>query len=117
MNYGDVLVRVVPLALAAAIAPFNVSVVILMLLSKDYPIARAFSFIAGFAVSMVLVGTIVVSLLASVSVPFLRPPAYLIVIALGVLLLMFGARQWVFQADPDEPLSAWMQKVSSLRPF
>lgn len=117
MEPYEVFYRVLPIALAGALSPFNVSVVILMLLSKDHPVARPLAFIGGFTLSLILIGTIAVGFVNTLYAPPLRPGAYLLLVMLGVLTLVLGTRQIIAKVDPDEPPHAWMEQVSKFRAF
>jgi hypothetical protein len=116
MDVFDVLVRIVPLALLAALSPFNISVVILMLLSKDHPIARSVAFVGGFIAGLILVGSLAYTVLSSIYIPPMRPGVYVIIATLGALALVVGARQFFLRIDPDQPPAEWMQRISTFRP-
>lgn len=111
------LLRVIPFAVLGALSPFNISLVILMLLSPERPIARAFSFIAGFVASLYVIGALTIGFFVNIYVPPLRPGAYVLITTLGVVLLVIGIRQLVTRIDPDEPPAAWMKQVSQFRPL
>jgi hypothetical protein len=115
MELSEVFIRVLPIALAGALSPFNVSVVILMLLSKDRPIARSLAFVGGFTLSLVVIGTIALGIVSQFYAPPLRARAYILILGLGVLLILLGARQVIAKHDPDEPPKAWMERVSKFR--
>jgi hypothetical protein len=117
MEFTDVILRVFPLALAGAISPFNVSVVIVMLLSKNHPAARSLVFVAGFTASLVIIGTIAVGIISSIYTPPLRPRTYVIIAGLGLLLVVLGVRQIITKEDPDQPPSAWLEKIESFGIF
>lgn len=117
MDLTDVLIRIVPLALAGALSPINASIVIVMLLSEEQPIARAFAFIAGFVAALFIIGSLIVGIVSTLNVPPLRPASYAIILVLGVLLILLGLRQIVVRTDADEPPAAWMEKVVKLRPL
>ncbi len=117
MEPSEVFLRVFPLALAGALSPFNVTVVIVMLLSKDHPIARPVAFVAGFAMSLVLIGSIALSILSSIYTPPLAPRAYVAISLLGGVLLVLGVRQLIAKTDPDQPPSEWLEKVTQFRIF
>lgn len=117
MELQDVLVRVIPFAVLGALSPFNISIVILMLLSPDHPIARALAFIGGFVASLLVIGMLTVSFFVNVYVPPLRPGAYVLITTLGAVLIVVGIRQLLTQTDLDEPPSAWMKKISQFRPL
>lgn len=117
MELAEVLVRVIPLAIAGALSPVNVSIVILMLLSENHPIARSLSFIAGFVVALALIGTFTVSLFTSFYVPPPGPYVSILILVLGGVLILLGVRQLVAHTDPDQPPAAWMREIVKLGPF
>src|SRR5262245_8381172 len=117
MQLFDVLVRVIPLALLASLSPFNISAVILMLLSKDHPIARPLFFIGGFLGRLILIGSLAYSILSSIYVPPLSPVVYAMIGTLGVVTLVVGSRQFFLKIDPDEPPSAWLSQIAGFRPI
>lgn len=117
MELTDVLVRVVPLAIAGTLSPINASIVILMLLSEQRPVARAFAFIGGFVAALFFIGSIIVGIVATLNFPPLRPFSYVVIFVLGWVLIVLGIRQIVVRTDADEPPAALMQKIVKLGPL
>jgi threonine/homoserine/homoserine lactone efflux protein len=117
MPFVQVLASVVPLAILGALSPFNISLVILMLMSEEVPLARARAFASGFVTSLVVIGTIAFGILSDIRTPPLRPGTYLIIATLGVVMAILGVREFVTSVDPDEPPKEWMEHLTEFRPF
>ncbi len=108
---GDVL----PLALAAAISPFPIIGVVLMLVT---PRARlnGVMFVIGWLIGLAVVGAIGLSILGAAGAGDNGEPssdANIFEIVLGTLLLLFAVRQWRKRPRPgEEPaLPKWMSAV------
>ncbi len=118
---SQVLAVVIPLAVLGALSPFYITLVILMLISKNYPLARATAFVIGFMTALVVIGTIAYVVLSDFfsNVPeiVLRPAAYLVIATLGTVMVVLGIRQLLTAIDPDESSQRSMERILQLRPF
>lgn len=117
MSFVQVLAYVIPMSFLAALSPFNITLVILMLMSKNYPVARARAFVLGFMTSLVVVGTLAFSVLSSFKAPPLRPGAYIVITTLGVIMAILGVREFVTSKNTDEPPKHWMDRLTEFRPL
>ena len=117
MSFVQVLMYVIPMAFLAALSPTNITLVILMLMNKKYPVARARAFELGFMTSLVVVGTIAFTVFSSIETPPIRSGTYLIIATLGVVMVILGIRQFVLSIDPDEPPKHWMDRMTEFRPL
>ncbi|MFN8036139.1 MAG: GAP family protein [Acidimicrobiia bacterium] len=112
--------EVLPLAIAAAISPFPIIGVVLMLVT---PRARVNGplFIAGWAVGLAAVGAIGLVLANALGASDDGAPsdgANTLQIVLGVLLIAFAVRQWRKRPKPgEEPaMPKWMDAVQDFTP-
>jgi len=119
---GQAIGDILPLAVGVALSPFPIVAVILMLFS---PRARSLgpSFVLGWFLGIVAVGGIVLLLAdpADLAGEDAGPSttASIIKLALGVLLLLVGIRQWRGRPPEGETpeLPKWMQAVDSFTPI
>ena len=114
---GDIL----PLAIAAAISPFPIIGVVLMLVT---PRARVNGpmFVVGWLVGLAVVGTIGLTVASAAGASNNGAPsdgANTTQIVLGALLLLFALRQWRKRPRPGEPepMPKWMDAVEGFTPL
>jgi Sap, sulfolipid-1-addressing protein len=112
---GEVVAEVLPLAIGIAASPFPIIPVILLLFTAR-PLAAGSSFLVGWVLGIggatgVFIG------LATVLEAFDEPPSWAswARIALGAVLLAWGARLWLTRHDSDEA-PAWMQSIEGSTP-
>lgn len=111
---GPVLAEVVPLALGIAASPFPVVPAILLLFTAR-PRATAGAFLAGWFAGIVGVCAVAVILASAVEGSEETPSwAAWTKLALAVLLVLLGVRQWLTRGDQKEP--AWMQALDAATP-
>jgi threonine/homoserine/homoserine lactone efflux protein len=113
---GDIL----PLAIAAAISPFPIIGVVLMLVT---PRARVNApvFVVGWLIGLAVVGTIGLTVASAAGASDNGSPsdgANTTQIVLGALLLLFALRQWRKRPRPGEPapMPKWMDTVEGFTP-
>jgi threonine/homoserine/homoserine lactone efflux protein len=113
---GDIL----PLAVAAAISPFPIIGVVLMLVT---PRARVNGpvFVVGWLIGLAVVGTIGLTVASAAGASSSGAPsdgANTTQIVLGALLILFALRQWRKRPRPGEPaaMPKWMDAVEGFSP-
>jgi threonine/homoserine/homoserine lactone efflux protein len=113
---GDIL----PLAIAAAISPFPIIGVVLMLVT---PRARVNApvFVVGWLVGLAVVGTIGLTVASAAGASDNGAPsdgANTTQIVLGALLILFALRQWRKRPRPGEPapMPKWMDAIEGFSP-
>ncbi|OLT37352.1 hypothetical protein BJF79_29605 [Actinomadura sp. CNU-125] len=113
---GEVIGRVLPLAVVVAIGPVAVVAVLLMLRG---PRARASgpAFLGGWVAGIVVATTVLVLIANGIGMNGAagepKTPVSLIVLLLGVLALVLAVRQWTGRGGS---LPGWMQTVDRLEP-
>lgn len=102
----------VPLALAAAVSPTVLTVTILLLSSTDHPRLKTSAYLLGAAVAVIVIGIIALMISTAAGTKPAHPSAAsaLIDIALGVLLLAVGVRQFTKKPKPKKPEEAQEKK-------
>ena len=112
---GEVVAEVLPLAIGIAASPFPIIPVILLLFTAR-PLAASGAFLAGWVLGIAAATAVFIGL-ASVVEAFDEPPSWAswARIALGAVLLAWGARQWLTRHDSDEA-PAWMRSIEGSTP-
>lgn len=112
---GEVVAEVLPLAIGIAASPFPIIPVILLLFTAR-PLAASGAFLAGWVLGIAAATAVFIGL-ASVVEAFDEPPSWAswARIALGAVLLAWGARQWLTRHDSDED-PAWMRSIEGSTP-
>ena len=112
---GEVVGEVLPLAIGIAASPFPIIPVILLLFTAR-PLAASGAFLAGWVLGIAAATAVFIGL-ASVVEAFDEPPSWAswARIALGAVLLAWGARQWLTRHDSDEA-PAWMRSIEDSTP-
>ena len=117
---GQVIGDLLPLAVGVAISPVPIIAVILMLLAPKAGAASA-GFALGWVIGIVVVTVLFISLTSSTSNSDGQPSdaASWIKLVLGLLLLLFGAKEWRGRPKPgaDVPLPKWMAAVDQVTPL
>lgn len=112
---GDVL----PLAIGIAISPVPIIAVILMLMSGRAR-ENASAFLVGWLLGLTAVVAVVLVIggAAGIDSGSGSTLGSVVAIALGIVLLVLGARQWQKRPAPGEAseLPAWMQTIDELQP-
>lgn len=117
MSFFDVFVRVFPIAMLAALSPFNVAIILVLLLNNQRPVARAISFLAGFITCLIVIGILALAFIPSLQAPALRPRAYLVITTLGAVLVFVGVRQLATAIDVEEPPKKWLDRIAEFGPY
>jgi len=112
---GEVVGEVLPLAIGIAASPFPIIPVILLLFTAR-PLAASGAFLAGWVLGIAAATAVFIGL-ASVVEAFDEPPSWAswARIALGAVLLAWGARQWLTRHNSDEA-PAWMRSIEDSTP-
>ncbi len=112
---GEVVAEVLPLAIGIAASPFPIIPVILLLFTAR-PLAASGAFLAGWVLGIAAATAVFIGL-ASVVEVFDEPPSWAswARIALGAVLLAWGARQWLTRHNSDEA-PAWMRSIEDSTP-
>ncbi len=117
---GPVIGDLLPLAVGVAISPVPIIAVILMLLAPKAGAASA-GFALGWVVGIVVATVLFIFLTSSTSNSNGEPSdaASWIKLVLGLLLLLFGAKQWRDRptAGADVPLPKWMAAIDQVTPL
>jgi threonine/homoserine/homoserine lactone efflux protein len=109
--------KVLALAIASAMSPGLLAVAIYLLAGKNSPKARAFAFMmGGVVVALILAGVAFAAVSEASSGRTPRIPAY-IDIALGVLFILFAAKQVLVKEGDAPRLEEASQKPSLLKWF
>lgn len=115
---GDAIGSTLGFAVGIAVSPIPIAAVILMLFSGRARV-NSVSFMVAWVVAIALVTTVVV-LIPGLEADDSQPSSTTgwIKLVLGVLLLLFGARQWRSRPGPDDEVEVpgWMAKIDELRP-
>jgi threonine/homoserine/homoserine lactone efflux protein len=116
---GDAIGQLLPLGLAVGLSPFPIVAVVLLLAT---PRARAngLAFLIGWILGLALDGTIVLLISGTIDASEGGEPATWVgwlKIALGVLLLLVGVKQWRGRPRGDAPaqLPKWMQAIDAFK--
>jgi threonine/homoserine/homoserine lactone efflux protein len=114
---GELLARLVPLGLAGAVSPIAI-VVCIALLSSRRPLGNAVAYVAGITTVLAAVGAFVLVVFGpgSASDAESSDVVNTVELMLGVLLLLFAAKQALGEADPDAPPPGWMSALERLDP-
>jgi threonine/homoserine/homoserine lactone efflux protein len=114
---AELLARLVPLGLAGAVSPIAI-VVCIALLSSRRPLANAAAYVAGITTVLAAVGAFALALFGPGSASGAESSDIVntIELTLGVLLLLFAAKQALGEPDPDAPPPGWMAALEQLGP-
>lgn len=102
------LVRMVPLAVGAAVSPTMLAASLLILSSKEHPRSRAVAYLAGAASTVALVGAIAVAAGGAAHTGSPHGPSSVsagVDVLLGVLLVVVGVRRLVKQPRESKTIS------------
>jgi threonine/homoserine/homoserine lactone efflux protein len=110
-----------PLAIGVAISPVPIIAIILMLLSKR-PGPNSAAFVVGWVVGVALLLSVVVAVAGTATLQSSSGPTAgvsWIKIALGVLLLLVGVRDWRKRPHGDEEptLPKWLATIEGITPM
>ncbi len=111
--------EILALGIGVALSPAAIITVILMLAAREGR-ASALAFVAGWMVSLGVLGTIVLLVADGADARRNDSPADWVValqIVLGGLLLVVAVRQWRSRTEAESEPAAWMQKVDTLTPL
>lgn len=103
---------VLGLAIGVAISPVPIIAVILMLFSKAAKL-NSLSFLAGWIIGLLVVGTVVLASGATASDGAPSTASGWIKVLIGALFVALGVKQWTGRPGPGETASvpAWMAKI------
>ncbi len=117
---GQTIGQILPTAVGVAISPLPIVAVILMLFT---PRARTNgpAFVVGWVLGLVAVGVIVLLVAGGASISTSKPShaASILKLLLGVLLLLFAAREWRGRpkAGDEAPPPKWMAAIDRFTPL
>ena len=115
---GDAIGSTLGYAVGIAVSPIPIAAVILMLFSGRARV-NSVSFMFAWVAAIALVTTVVV-LIPGLEADDSDPSSTTgwVKLVLGVLLLVFGVRQWRARPGPDDEVEVpgWMTKIDELRP-
>jgi cytochrome c biogenesis protein CcdA len=101
---GDLLAKVLPLALGAAVSPTALAAAVVVMASRTRPVARGAMFVLGF-VAVLAVFTFLGLTVLSQATPHVTPTSRRISgtvdLVLGIVLLAFGLRELLLRATPS----------------
>src|SRR5215510_5555384 len=117
---GAAIGQVLPTAVGVALSPLPIVAVVLMLVSARGR-ANGPAFVVGWLIGLALVGAIVLSIASAVgATDHGKPAAWVsaLKLALGVLLLLLGLRQWQGrrQEGDEVPTPKWMGALETFTP-
>ncbi|MEX0991620.1 MAG: GAP family protein [Actinomycetota bacterium] len=111
---GDLLSQILPLTFAAAISPTVLTVAVLVLSSKERPVARTVAYAVGCWIVLLVIGLPAISLFADASAT--RTPApwmRWVDLASGITLLALGARRLARKPTPHEKQGSKAGKLAN----
>jgi hypothetical protein len=116
----DLWTTLVPLLVASAILPFQITVTMLLLRSAAGP-AAGIAWVAGLATVRLVQGLVfgVILTAATEAEDDTQGPGAIVstlLIVVGVVFLATALRTWLKQPDEDAPTPAWMDIVASASP-
>lgn len=117
---GGAIGQVLPTAVGVALSPLPIVAVVLMLVTARGRV-NALAFVVGWLVGLAIVGAIVLSIASGVGATDRGKPAAwvsVLKLALGVLLLLVGLRQWRGRPreDDEAPTPNWMGALETFTP-
>ena len=117
---GEAIGLVLPTAVAVALSPIPIVAVVLLLVTPRGQINGSL-FLLGWLVGLTIPGVIVLAIATGVAATdHGRPAAWVsaLKLALGVLLLLFGLRQWRArpQHGDEAPTPTWMERLETFTP-
>lgn len=101
---GDLLGKVLPLALGAAVSPTALAAAVVVMASRTRPVARGAMFVLGFVAvlaAFTFLGLTVLSQATPHVTPTSRRISGAVDLVLGVVLLAFGLRELLLRATPS----------------
>jgi cytochrome c biogenesis protein CcdA len=101
---GDLLAKVMPLALGAAVSPTALAAAVVVMASRTRPVARGAMFVAGFLVVLggfTFLGLTLLSQMTPHVTPTSRRISGAVDLALGIVLLAFGLRELLLRSTPS----------------
>jgi hypothetical protein len=114
---GSVIVQLIPMMIAAAVVPFCI-ILVLLLLRSHGGLFKALAFVSGQTLVRLAQGIGFGSELGLSAVAHTRQGASAIVstllLVVGILLWVTALRSWAKQEDPDAPPPRWMARVGSI---
>jgi threonine/homoserine/homoserine lactone efflux protein len=118
---GQAIGESLPLAIGVAVSPIPIIAIILMLLSKRAG-SNSATFLAGWVIGIVAVVSIVVAVAGTTDLDGTTGQATgtsWLKVALGVALLLVGARHWRQRPKEGEPavLPKWLASIESITPL
>ena len=116
-NPGSVLVDLLPLMIAAAVAPVSI-IIVLLLLSNRGGLLKGAAFVGGAIVLRLAQGIVFGYIFTSDPAATSETGGNLIVstllLVMGILMLITAFRKWDKEEDPDAPPPGWMATLGSL---
>jgi threonine/homoserine/homoserine lactone efflux protein len=118
---GQAIGESLPLAIGVAVSPIPIIAIILMLLSKRAG-SNSATFLAGWVIGIVAVVSIVVAVAGTTDLDGTTGQAAgtsWLKVALGVALLLVGARHWRQRPKKGEPaaLPKWLASIETITPL
>jgi threonine/homoserine/homoserine lactone efflux protein len=117
---GEAIGQMLPAAVGVAISPLPIVAVVLMLVSRRGR-ANGPAFVAGWVVGLAIVGAIVLTVSSGAGASDSGEPATwvsIIKLALGVLLLLVGVREWRGRpsGQTEATMPKWMSALDTFTP-
>ncbi len=119
-SVGDVLVELIPLAIASALAPLMV-IIVLTFLRGDGGLVKASAFLCGVVAVRLVQGVVFGLVLGNPDdadeVAEARTITATLLLVLGVLMVLAAIRGILKEEDPDEAPPTWMTRIGSASPL
>jgi threonine/homoserine/homoserine lactone efflux protein len=117
---GEAIGQMLPAAVGVAISPLPIVAVVVMLVSRRGR-ANGPAFVAGWVLGLAIVGAIVLAVASGAGASDSGEPAAwvsIVELALGVLLLLVGAREWRGRPrdDGEASMPKWMSALETFTP-
>jgi hypothetical protein len=117
---GDILIELIPLAIATALAPLMV-ILVLTFLRGEGGLAKASAFLCGVVAVRLAQGLVFGLLLGqpddAEEVTAARTVTSTLLLVLGVLMVIAAVRGILKEEDPDEPPPKWLTMIASASPL
>jgi hypothetical protein len=120
----SVIVSLWPFIVGSLLAPFQITLALLLLQSPEQGLRKAAFYLGGMtvvrAVPILVFGPILVgnlTIAAQARGDGRGPVVSAFLLVLGILLLITAYKKWNVERDPDEPPRKWLQRFDNLTPL